>query len=170
MISHLSQNSRWPPEVKGPKQPNWTPQSIFRLDIWISFIRFGQNLAWTYFLTLQPSLSKNLSVSAKSKVATRGQRSKMDQIWPHKSHFGSAFRSRLLDLDKIWYKHTSLLLTLQPSLRRNLSFTKIKDGGITKNTKSDLFARRYTSMGAIKLRIISYWLRREGGCLAPHPC
>ena len=143
MISHLLQNSRWPPEVKGPKQPNWTPQITFRLSIWISFIRFGQNLAWTYFLTLQLSLSKNLSVSAKSKVAARVQRSKMDQIWPHKSHFGSVFRSRLLDLDKIWHEHTSLLLTLQPSLRRNLSFTKIKDGGMTENTKSAITCKIY---------------------------
>ena len=29
-------------------QPNLTPQITFRLRIWILFIRFGQNLAWTY--------------------------------------------------------------------------------------------------------------------------
>ena len=87
---------------KVQNRPNLTPQIIFPLGIWISFIRFGQNLAWTYFLTIQTSLRKNLSVSTKSKVAAAGgQRSKIDQIWPHKWHFRSAFGSRLSDLDKV---------------------------------------------------------------------
>ena len=67
-----------------PKSTKFDPTITFRLGIWISFIRFGQNLAWTYFLTLLTSLSKNLSVSAKSKMAARGQMSKINlwgQIW-----------------------------------------------------------------------------------------
>ena len=40
-------------------------------------------------------------------MAARGQRSKIDQIWLHKSHFGSAFRCCSSDLDKIWHEHTS---------------------------------------------------------------
>ena len=79
----------------------------FLLGIWIPFIRFGQNLAWTYSLTFQTSLRKDVSFIAKSKMAARGQMSKIDQIWPHKSHFSSAFGSRSSDLDKIWHKHTS---------------------------------------------------------------
>ena len=135
-ISHLLQNPRWPPGVKGPKstkfdhtnhisarhldlvhqiltklgmtvlldhtnkfvqdflslhkiqygrlrsnvqnQPNLTPKITFWLGNWISFIRFKQNLAWTYLLILQTNLCKSLSVNAKSKMATRGQRSKID--------------------------------------------------------------------------------------------
>ena len=58
--------------------PNLTSQITFRLGIWIWFIRFGHNLAWTYFLTLQTSLRKNFSFIAKSKMAAGGQRSKID--------------------------------------------------------------------------------------------
>jgi hypothetical protein len=81
-ISHLSLNPRWPPGVKGPKLTKFTPQITFRLGIWISFIRFGQNLAWTYFLTLHTSLCKNISVSTKYKMAAGGQRSKMTKFDP----------------------------------------------------------------------------------------
>ena len=87
--------------------PNLTSQITFRLGIWIWFIRFGHNLAWTYFLTLQTSLRKNLSVSTKSKMAAGGQRPKIDQIWPPKSYFGSTFGSRSSDLDKILHGHTT---------------------------------------------------------------
>ena len=92
---------------KVQNQPNLTPEITFWLGIWMLFIRFGQNLAWTYFLTLQTSLCKNLSVRAKSKMAARGQRSKIDQIWLHKPHFGLAFGSRSSDFDKVWYGHTT---------------------------------------------------------------
>ena len=51
--------------------------------------------------------AKNFSFIAKSNMAAGGQRSKIDQIWPHKSHFGSAFGPRSSDLDKIWHEHTS---------------------------------------------------------------
>ena len=92
---------------KVQNRPNLTPQITFWVSISISFIRFGQNLAWTYFLTLQSTLRKNLSVSSKSKMSAVGQRSKIVQIWPHKSHFGSAFGSHSSDLDKICHEHTS---------------------------------------------------------------
>jgi hypothetical protein len=72
-----------------------THQIMFWLGISIWFIRFRQNLAWTYFLTLQTSLRKNLSVITKFKMAARCQRSKIDQ------HFGSAFGSCSSDLDKV---------------------------------------------------------------------
>ena len=100
-ISGLSQNPRRPPGFKGSTLTPQTPQITYRLGIWLSFIRIGQNLAWRYLLNPQSSLRKNLSVSAKSKMAAGGQRSKIDQIWPHKSHFGSAFGYRSSDLDKI---------------------------------------------------------------------
>ena len=35
-----------------------------------------------------------------------GQRSKINQIWPHKSHFGLAYWFHSSDLDKIWHGHT----------------------------------------------------------------
>jgi hypothetical protein len=92
---------------KVQNRPNLTPQILFRLGIWLPFIRFGQNYAWTYYLTLQTSLRKNFLFIAKSKMAAGGQRSKIDHIWPHKSHFGSAFGSRSSYLDKIWHEHTS---------------------------------------------------------------
>ena len=40
-------------------------------------------------------------------MAARRQMSKIDQIWPHKSHFSSAFGCHSSDLDKIWHEHTS---------------------------------------------------------------
>ena len=92
---------------KVKNHPNLTPQITFWLGIWISFIRFGHNLAWTYFLPLQTSLHKNLPVRAISKISAGGQGSKIYQISPHKSHSGFAFRSRPSDLDTIWHEHTS---------------------------------------------------------------
>ena len=106
-ISHLMQNPRWPSGSKVQNRPNLTPQITFRLSIWTSFIRFWQNLAWPYFLTIQTSLCKIFSVSTKSNVAAWGHMSKINQIWPQKSHFGSAIGSRSSDLNKIWHEHTS---------------------------------------------------------------
>jgi hypothetical protein len=54
----------------------------------------------------QACAMNNFAFIAKSKMAGGGQRSKLDQIWPHKSHFGSAFESRSSDLDTIWHEHT----------------------------------------------------------------
>ena len=79
----------------------------FLLGIWIPFIWFGQNLAWTNKLTLGTSLWENFLFFSKSKMAAFGQRSKIDQIWPYKLHFGSAFGSGSSDLDKIWHGHTT---------------------------------------------------------------
>ena len=90
---------------KVQNRPNLSPQITFRLETWIYFIRFWQNLAWSYYLTLKTSLRKNFSFIAKSKMAAGGQRSKIDQIWRHKSHFGSAFGSFSWNLDKTWHEH-----------------------------------------------------------------
>ena len=92
---------------KVQNRPNLTPQITFRLGIWFLFIRLGQNLAWTYHLPLQKSLRRNFSFNAKSKMAARGQRSKIDRIWPKKSHFSSAFGPRSSDFDKTWHDRTS---------------------------------------------------------------
>ena len=46
----------------------------FLLGIWIPFIGFSQNLAWTYYLTLGTSLRKNFSFFSKSKMAAGGQK------------------------------------------------------------------------------------------------
>ena len=92
---------------KVQNRPNLTPQITFRLSIWLPFIRFGQILAWTYYLTLKTSLRKNLSFIAKSKMAAGGQRSKIDQIWAHKSHFGLILGYISSDFDKIWHGHTT---------------------------------------------------------------
>ena len=54
---------------------------------WIRLIGSRQNLAWTYYLTLGTSLRKNFSFFSKSKMTTGGQKSKIGQILPHKSHF-----------------------------------------------------------------------------------
>ena len=73
----------------------------------IRFIRFGPNWAWTYYLTLETSLRTNFSFLSKSKMAAGGQRSKIGQIWPCKSHFGPAFGSGSSNLDKMWHRHTT---------------------------------------------------------------
>ena len=44
---------------KVQNRPNFTPQITFFAITWIRFIRFRQNLAWTYYLTLGTSLRKN---------------------------------------------------------------------------------------------------------------
>ena len=74
---------------------------------WIRFIGSRQNLAWTYYLTLGTSLRKNFSFFSKSKMAAGGQKSKIGQILPHKSHFGSSFGSGSSDLDQIWQVDTT---------------------------------------------------------------
>ena len=46
----------------------------FLLGICIPFIGFRQNLAWTYYLTLETSLRNNFSLFSKSKMAAGGQK------------------------------------------------------------------------------------------------
>ena len=46
----------------------------FLLRIWIPFIGFSQNLAWTYYLTLGTSLRKIFSFFSKSKMAAGGHK------------------------------------------------------------------------------------------------
>ena len=46
----------------------------FLLGIWVPFIGFRQNLAWTYYLTLETSLQKSFSFFSKSKMAPCGQK------------------------------------------------------------------------------------------------
>ena len=73
----------------------------------IRFIWFGLNLAWTYNLTLETSPRKNFSFFSKSKMAAGGEKSKIGQILPHKSYFGSSFGSGSSDLDQIWQVDTT---------------------------------------------------------------
>jgi len=54
--------------------PNLTLQITFRLGIWIRFIGFRQNLAWTHYLTLGTSLWKNFSFYSKSKKAASARK------------------------------------------------------------------------------------------------
>ena len=54
---------------KVQNRSNLTPQITFRLWIWIWLIRFGQYLAWTYYLTLGTTPRKNFSFFSKSKMA-----------------------------------------------------------------------------------------------------
>ena len=105
LIYRIIQDGRQGSKVQN--RPDLTPQITFRLDIWFPCIRSGQYLARTYYLTIETSLRKNLSFIAKSKMAAGGQRSKIDQIWPQKSHFGSTFGSHASDLDKIWHGRTA---------------------------------------------------------------
>ena len=54
---------------KFKNRPNLTPKITFWLSKSFPFIRFSQNLAWTYYLTLGTSLRKNFSFFSKSKMA-----------------------------------------------------------------------------------------------------
>merc|ERR1712018_501882 len=75
---------------KVQNRPNLTLQITFRLGIWIRFIGFRQNLAWTHYLTLGIILWKNFSFLSKSKMAAGGQKLNFDIISAQKSHFGLA--------------------------------------------------------------------------------
>ena len=113
---------------KVQNRPNFTPvtpQITFWLGIWISFIRFGQNLAWTYYLTQAISFWENVWFCPKSKMAIGGQRSKIGKIWPQKSHFGSA----LVPVHQIWTKFC-MDIQLDPSnkpAQEFLIYPKIQD-------------------------------------------
>ena len=63
---------------------------------WTRFFGSKQNLAWTYHLTLGTSLRKNFSFFSKIQDGRRRSRSKIGQILPHKSHFGSSFGSKVI--------------------------------------------------------------------------
>ena len=58
-------------------------------------------------------------------MAAFGQRSKIDQIWPHKSHLGPALGSRSSDSDKIWHRQT-MILFLETSLWKIFIIPKSK--------------------------------------------
>ena len=88
---------------KEQNRPNFTPQIIFRLGIWIPFIGFVMNI----LIELETSLRKNFSFISKSKMAAGGQKLIFDKISAQKSHFGLANGSRSSDLDKIWQEHTN---------------------------------------------------------------
>jgi hypothetical protein len=49
---------------KVQNRPNLTSQITFQLSISIPFIRFGQNFAWTYKLTLETKLRKKFTFSS----------------------------------------------------------------------------------------------------------
>ena len=87
--------------------PNLTSQITFQLGISIPFIRFGQNFAWTYKLTLETKLRKKFTFFKKFKMAASGQKLNFDKISAQKSHFGLANRSRSSDLDQICQEHTT---------------------------------------------------------------
>ena len=74
---------------------------------WIRLIGSRQNLAWTYYLTLGTSLRRNFSFFSKSKMTTGGQKSKIGQILPHKSHFLQYLGSGSSDSDKILHGHNT---------------------------------------------------------------
>ena len=92
---------------KFQNRSNLTPQITFRLRIWNRRIRFGQYLACTYYWTLETTLWIFFSFISKSKMATGGQKSKIGQILPHTSHFGSSFGSGSSNLDQIWQVNTT---------------------------------------------------------------
>ena len=94
------QDGRWWSKVRN--RPNLTPQITFRLRIWIQFVRFGQYLTWTYYLTLRTILRIFLFFS-KTKMAAGGQKLNFGS----KSHFGLANGSLSSDLDKIWQADTT---------------------------------------------------------------
>ena len=56
---------------RGPRGPSKI--NVFAIT-WIRFMGFRQNLAWTYYLTLETSLRKNFSFFSKSKMAAGGQK------------------------------------------------------------------------------------------------
>ena len=74
---------------KVQNRPNLTLQITFRLGIWIRFIGFRQNLAWTHYLTLGIILWKNFSFLSKSKMAAGGQKIEF------RHNFGSKITFRL---------------------------------------------------------------------------
>ena len=63
-----------------------------------------ERTSWPY---KQTSFCKIFSVCTKSKMAAGCQMSKINQIWPQKSHFGSSFGTHSSDLNKIWHEHIS---------------------------------------------------------------
>ena len=67
---------------------------------------------WTKFgmdiqLYLPNKPAQEFLIYRKIQDDRRELKSQIDQIWPHKSHLGSAFGSRSSDLDKIGHEHTS---------------------------------------------------------------
>ena len=92
---------------KVQNRPNLTPQITFRLGIWFSFIRFGQNLAWTYYLTFQTHLHKNFSFIIIFKMAARGLKvQNLPNLNPQIT-FQLAFGFRSSDLDKTRHEHST---------------------------------------------------------------
>ena len=127
LIYRIIQDGRQGSKVQN--RPNLTPitlQITFRLCIWILFIRFGQNLAWTYYLTLQTSLHKNFSFIAISKMAAGGQRSKIYKFDPT-----SQISARHLDLVNQIRTKFGMNIELDPSNKPAQEFfiyRKIQDG------------------------------------------
>ena len=107
IIYQIGQNWRWPPEVKCPKSTKFDPTNHISARHLVPVHQIWIEVCMDILLDLKPSLRINFSFIAKFKMATMGQRSKIDQIWPHKSYFRSAFGSHSSDLDKIWHEHTS---------------------------------------------------------------
>ena len=84
------------------------------------------HLIWTKFgmdILIDPRNKPTEEFLIFLKIQDDGLRSKVqiDQIWPNKLHFGSAFGSGSSDLDNIWHGHT----TLGTSLPILFTFLKI---------------------------------------------
>ena len=111
-ISHLSQNPRWLPGVKGPKSTKFDPTNNILARHSDLVHQFGQNLAWAYFLTLQTSLNKNLSV--RSKVQNRPNLTPQITFW-----LGIWILFIRFGQSLAW----TYYLTLQTNLWKNFSFS-----------------------------------------------
>ena len=112
-ISHLMQNPRWPPGVKGPKLTEFDPRnhiSVRHLDLVYQILtKLGMNILLDHtnkFAQEFIRFYQIFSLCQKSKMAVWGEMSNINQIWPQKSHFGSAIGSRSSNLNKIWHEHT----------------------------------------------------------------
>ena len=109
------------------KSTKSTPQSTFWLGIWISFILFGQNLAWIYYLTLEISMRKNFQYFSKSKMADGGQTFNSDQIFGSKMTYWLC--KRILFIQFWQYLAGTFYLTIVITLWKFFIFFKIQDGG-----------------------------------------
>ena len=103
-------------------RPNLTPQITFCLDIWFPFIRFGENLAQTYYL-------------AKKQVYARISQLAQNPRWPPevKGPKSTKFASQITFRLVIWILFIrfgqslawtqAYYLTLQTNLSKNFSFS-----------------------------------------------
>ena len=103
-ISHLSQNPRWSPGVKGSKSTKFDLAnhiSSWHLDlVYQIWTQFGMNI----LLDPTNKFAQEFLIYRKIQDGRRGSKV---QNWLHKSHSGFAFGSSSSDLDKVWHGHTT---------------------------------------------------------------